>query len=79
MTDRIATETIIIEIKPHCSIIELYPKNMKYIGKKTRIIDNSAIDIAILFLEYEFIVTQQLASLYGIWMISVSVITNPNA
>jgi hypothetical protein len=48
-----------IDIKPHCSIIELYPKNMKYIGKKIRIIDISAIDIVILFLECEFIVTQQ--------------------
>ena len=57
---RIATETIIIEIKPHCSIIELYPKNKKYIGKNIKIIDNSAIDIVILFLEYEFIATQQL-------------------
>jgi hypothetical protein len=57
---RIATETIIIEIKLHCSIIELYPKNKKYIGKNIKIIDNSAIDIVILFLEYEFITTQQL-------------------
>ena len=55
-----ARDTIIIEIKLHCSIIELYPKKMKYIGKKTKIIDNSAIDIVILFFEYEFITTQQL-------------------
>lgn len=57
---RIATETIMIEIKPHCSISELYPENRKYIGKNIKIIDNSAIDIVILFLEYEFIATQQL-------------------
>lgn len=33
---------------------------MKYIGKNIKIIDNSAIDIVILFLECDFIVTQQL-------------------
>ncbi|WP_455278548.1 hypothetical protein [[Eubacterium] cellulosolvens] len=60
ITARIAIDTIVIEIKPHCSIIELYPKKMKYIGKKIKIIDNSAIDIVILFLECEFIATQQL-------------------
>lgn len=33
---------------------------MNYIGKNIKIIDNSAIDIVILFLECEFIFTQQL-------------------